>query len=1488
MSLFTELLKKTIQDFLILRKKWLIGILVFFVILYVLDRLANHYIDKVVAELIVEYVNEEFDGFYEVQFDEIAYILNSSKFYLTNFEFDVSSKIRPTLDLHQVDHTYVYHIKIPSLLIEISDLWAVFIQRKLKVKGVEISDPLVEVIKTRNTLKVKKISPEMGNLYEGLSRYLSELSIVDFKISNSTFDYQTLDGPDYNNFYVEGLSFEVRNFQLNEESAIDEEKFFYTDDILLQIDNQVLYLRDSVHQVTFDRFYISTKEQSFGFDGFKLGQRAEFIKNNLHYNKYLIEVPELKFEGVDFVAAYHKNMLLIDSIQIIKPLFQLVKETKVKRRDTSKVNILDVMMLYHDHLAIEGFKIEDASIQFTDKTSAKESTINLNNLSSSLSSFRLDTGINSNYEYGLNFDDIDLTLDDFEVTLPDSSTRIAFDQMQVKSNPLQVNIDHLMIHSDDQADQQAGSFDLKVPNLKLTGFDVAQAMNKDILDMGFLTISQPSIEIKTANENKRKNQSSGKKEVDQPLLRNLSKTVFLDSLIINQGNISLSDGLGTLDSRIDTVDLKMANVEMDSSTSSISLIKNLSGTLALEGISLNFKDQQVDLNSASYDIDPGNLLLRNIDFFRDSSNQSNSVAVSCEEILVAGIDPAEILSKNEINLDALRHRGLYVDLRMKKKPEDQPSNSAAGIPGFPIMRFGKIEAVDQKLNVAMANGTIFRVEETDYMISGLHIDPSISDKPINKFDYQKIDHINVRDYSVILGKIKHRLDANAIIWNNQNSTLTLEDIELHPTNNDAGNKYNMTIPEVSVSVVDFKKVLKGSYYESDGIRIDRPTLNFSLAKGKGNNEQLKNIDLGFIPLLLRNRLLGVETNSFEIVDAQVNINVETDSDSLHIETENLNLDVVNFAVDSNSTMKPGKFLFANDVRLSGDYFSAYHRGAQDFYNINHFFVSTLESDISLEGIYFSSNTGNEVHAHDIKTTADALYLVDLDFYQLLKSKRLKMSKIEIDNGKFNYILPDDEEDALPEIKVNNTAFPDDSLLLDQIQRIFDDSVLVKSMLPEQTVQNNNQQEELLIDTTLLRSFNIDEIDIEDISINLFNKNNDQKSLIIPDLWLNAQGISYDPGSDSDPDRIFYSDYLRVKVRNFNYLLPDKLSKIAVGQLYLDSRDSLLKANDLEIIPVVSKYEYGEAKGYQSTWLKLKNDSIIARKVDFLKIINDKTISAEAIDVHRLDFSIFRDKRIPFPEWQRKPLPQVTLGDMDYMIDIDTTYLSNSYVNYQEFDAKANAPGEIFFDSLNATVLNITNDQKKIRTQPHIRVHADAIVYGQGKINANFMFDMQKPENIHTYGIQVDAFDITEFNRILVPNAAAQVKSGQNQKIILSVKANEDYSYGEMKFYYNDLKIQLLNRETETIKGIGPVLGSFFANTFFIRTNNPKNFVLRKGDIFFERDKKRAIFNYWVKSFLSGVVSSVGAVNNKKKIRKMQKDNLKQIQDRNSENLTVQK
>ena len=292
---------------------------------------------------------------------------------------------------------------------------------------------------------------------------------------------------------------------------------------------------------------------------------------------------------------------------------------------------------------------------------------------------------------------------------------------------------------------------------------------------------------------------------------------------------------------------------------------------------------------------------------------------------------------------------------------------------------------------------------------------------------------------------------------------------------------------------------------------------------------------------------------------------------------------------------------------------------------------------------------------------------------------------------------------------------------------------------------------------------------------------------------------------------------------------------------------------------------------------MENNSINFDKVDFLGILNKKSFNAQSLEVNKLDISVFRDKRIPFPEWQRRPLPQHNLREMTFTFSIDTILLKDGFVTYQEHAEKAYTTGEVFFSDLNATILNMTNDSIRILSYPNARIGVTAKAFGKGRLKAEFLFDLVNMENIHTYGIEVDPFDLTEFNRILVPSASVQISSGQNNKIIMSAKANNQYSYGEMKFYYEDLKIALLNRETETPKGIGKALGSFFANTFIIKSNNPRNLFLRKGGIFFERDEKRAIFNYWTKTFLSGVVSSIGATNNQKKIKKMQDENLKEIQ-----------
>ena len=88
----------------------------------------------------------------------------------------------------------------------------------------------------------------------------------------------------------------------------------------------------------------------------------------------------------------------------------------------------------------------------------------------------------------------------------------------------------------------------------------------------------------------------------------------------------------------------------------------------------------------------------------------------------------------------------------------------------------------------------------------------------------------------------------------------------------------------------------------------------------------------------------------------------------------------------------------------------------------------------------------------------------------------------------------------------------------------------------------------------------------------------------------------------------------------------------------------------------------------------------------------------------------------------------------------------------------------------------------------------------------------------------------------------------------------------MNFRYNNLKVQILNPETNDLKGLNQGIKTFFANTFVVKRRNPNFIFVRPGNIFLQRDPSRAIFHYWGKALLSGAVSSVG-INRSRKAEK---------------------
>ncbi|MCG8308198.1 MAG: hypothetical protein MI975_12455, partial [Cytophagales bacterium] len=950
----------------------------------------NYYVDKVVGTLIKEFVHEKSNGFYYVDFKEIAYILNNGRFYMSEFKFDVHPDHRAGFD--SLDYKYIFSATIPSLHIDIIDFWSIFVSRKLRIIGIDISEPFIKIINLNKEKTPKKLSFEAGNLYEILSGHLKELKVNDFRISGAEFDYETYNGPDYDNFLIKELTFEVNNFQVNEDANKRKDKIFYTDDIFLEIKDQELLLKDSLHKVSFDKFYISTGTNEFGFENFKLTRRTDAGIKFKRHDHYEIDLPVLRLAGIDFLSAYNDNLLKIDSLNIEDPVVNIMKRTVKERRDSSSHNILDAAMIYHDFLEIDHFNLSDAHLIVTDETKPISKQYRVDHISAHVTKIEIDAGSNSQYRYGFNFDDADLVVKDYEVKLPDSLNTVKFDEFSVSSDPFEIKLKELSIQPSRTGDsaESTGLLYASIPYLVITEFDVAQAINSDTFLVDEIYIENPEINLVQSGEQKAKKTGRGPGGLFgiYERIQSMSDYFKLNNLNLVNGKFVIENPAADqeLNLELNGVNVGLQNLAVDRLTNTE---HDFYGTL---GIDLSVNKSTIDMPFGTinfkylgFESKDGKLMVDSMQIALDSSKIRQNIKVDLPELLLTGIDPNEVLFKNKISLDSLKFGevSMYADL-LSELPGNENSLKNTRPYAIPRVEIDHLVGLNYDIDLRKKGSRLFYADNINFNISKLIFDQTISDNLPNQFDYSEIHRMSIDNYDFYLRNQNHLLQSEKIHWNNSDSTFSMKGIRLKPFG-EANNQYDIEIPGITMSGIDLKRVLKDSYYDGDDIIIKNPKIKLKLVKGR--QENLTSLDLGFIPVLLQNRYLGARANTLKIDRAELSFHQQIENDSLIVEIDHFNLLVDNFAVDSTTKMVPERFLFANDVHLQGDYLSCFVQGKSDFYNVNHFDISTEEKDIFLNGIYYGSNTADfSFNKAKTKLSVENLNIMDFDFFDFTQNR----------------------------------------------------------------------------------------------------------------------------------------------------------------------------------------------------------------------------------------------------------------------------------------------------------------------------------------------------------------------------------------------------------------------------------------------------------------------------------------------------------------------
>lgn len=347
---------------------------------------------------------------------------------------------------------------------------------------------------------------------------------------------------------------------------------------------------------------------------------------------------------------------------------------------------------------------------------------------------------------------------------------------------------------------------------------------------------------------------------------------------------------------------------------------------------------------------------------------------------------------------------------------------------------------------------------------------------------------------------------------------------------------------------------------------------------------------------------------------------------------------------------------------------------------------------------------------------------------------------------------------------------------------------------------------------------------------------------------------------------------RLFTYDFSYKLPDSLNTFGFDTLLISSKNQEVRITNLSYIPRYSRQEYGKVAGFQADWKNLLINTINMHNVDFEKAFEDKTFECKKLTINNSKLDLYKDKQLKFPSDRVLPMLQERIRNAGFKLKLDSIEVKNLDINQTTRQSSGLTEGSISFLNTNGVITNITNDSARLSTDRMMKVSANTEIMGSGDLKANFTFDMLDPDNVFFFDARLGAMQASEFNDILEATAFVRVKSGSIRSINLQASANSSYAYGNMSFLYNNLKVETINKKNLKTKGMGKVLKTFFANTFVVKKNNSKYRLFgRRGSMYYERDPARISIDYAAKTALSGVVSSIGARNNRKEIKRIQKE-----------------
>ncbi len=315
------------------------------------------------------------------------------------------------------------------------------------------------------------------------------------------------------------------------------------------------------------------------------------------------------------------------------------------------------------------------------------------------------------------------------------------------------------------------------------------------------------------------------------------------------------------------------------------------------------------------------------------------------------------------------------------------------------------------------------------------------------------------------------------------------------------------------------------------------------------------------------------------------------------------------------------------------------------------------------------------------------------------------------------------------------------------------------------------------------------------------------------------------------------------------------SAIEAEKARWSGQEERLALHRFSVTPTMTKEAFISPPNRQADYIRVTGDLAQLTGLNTQRWYRDSTLIVRHVVVKNVVTDVSRDKRLPDPAvMPDKPMPTRLLSAIRVPFRIDSVSVMASQVNYHETSKVTDRVGTIPLHAISGLLTTLTNrpqagDSLKLLASTRLLdLDIQRLFYRESYTDSLSGFRL----SLNTSDLQLPTL-----TALTNPMAAVDLDGGYLEPITAQLAGNKYASVGNLRFHYNGLKLTLLGHKDTTRRSLLIRFENFAASTI-LRKNNA-----RDARIFYDRDQKKFIFGYWIKSLVSGVLVSVGVKANKR-------------------------